>query len=131
MRIVRTSGPVDAKASEGQPGLVTETIKIGAGDNIHPVPGTGLLFEESEKQLKVSHVMPHMKDMLGEVDIAQGDVLLRINGTDIESYAQFSKIYEAIETGKVVTFIFKRGEKENTVTFAKPKAEGNIIIKKQ
>ena len=130
MRIIRTAEPGAATIDEDKPGVITEKISITASENIHPVAGTGLLFEESEKQVKISHVLPHMKDMLGDLDIQQGDVLLRVNDTVIDSFEQFRKMYESLKIADDVKFSLKRGDKKVEVLFKKPKEKGNIIIKK-
>ena len=114
---------------KGTPGAVTEKVVIGADENIQLIPGTGLLFQETGKEVEITQVMPHMKEQLGDVDIREGDVLRRVNDTDIESYAQLSSTYEKIEVGAEVSFVLQRGEKEITVLFTKPKVQGKITIK--
>ena len=97
---------------------------------IKPLFSEGFILEDFENHVKISKILPLMKDTLGEIDIQEGDVVVAVNGQKVQSHNEFFSVYDKIEVGSKVTLNLKRKTKKLNVSYKKPEEKSQIIIKK-
>jgi S1-C subfamily serine protease len=122
---------------EGEDGEAQREMSFqsaGGEERVSMLQGTGIIARETEGQVEVAHLMPHVKDVKGLSDIKEGDMLVSLQGTKVESLDELDTAWEAIEIGAEVTMVCSRDGEKLTRTFAKPDASdmqgGAVMIKK-
>ncbi len=124
---IKTGGHEEGKEGGGM--LITKTITMGAGENMQPWMGTGLMLGFEDNKVKVMQVMDGMTDALGNADIKQDDEIASLNGQIIESLEKFFEIYEKLAVGSKVELAYFRNDKKMQAAFTKPETKGRMIIK--
>lgn len=127
--VIRTAEP-GAEGQEGEGNVIRQEIKIDDDDKTKPLVGAGLILKETDDAVKISYVLPNMKDALGDVDVQEADVVVELNGNSVPNIKIFNDKYEKIQTGDEITLKMKRKDKVFTVKFKKPEEKSRIIIQK-
>jgi len=113
----------------GGPKVMTRTMTVGGpeGDAI-PLVQFGAVLIEKDGTLQVGPKLQLQGMKAKEINLAEGDVVLAINGTDVKSAGQFRPVYDKLAEGADVNLKVKRGEETIDVTFAKPSMGGMKVI---
>ena len=128
--MIRAAEP-GSEGSEGEGNVVIREIKIDNPDGkVKPLVGAGLILEETDDFVKISYVLPNMKDALGDVDVQEADVVVELNGNSVPTLKVFNKNYDKIQTGEKIRLKMKRKDKVFTVSLKKPGEKDRVIIKK-
>jgi S1-C subfamily serine protease len=106
-------------------------VSNGPDEDFIGIPQIGLLFGSKGKKVVIKNVMPNAAKDIPDVDAKEGDVIMKINGSLIQSFKDFQKAYEKIAVGDHVEIITSRFGKLQTIGFSKPKNEGKTIIRRQ
>jgi S1-C subfamily serine protease len=109
-------------------GPMRRIMKSNDGDEI--LPALGLIISEKEKKVFVSKSLPNASENFKEFTPQENDIIASINAKPVTSAKEFVGAYDALETGAQVTIELIRKEKSATVTIAKPKPQGKMIIHK-
>jgi S1-C subfamily serine protease len=135
IKMVTSSGPGDGE-SEGHGGRKMTTItrtEGGAGSDgqLAVLMGSGLVFRQDGDAIVVAATMPHAKEVLGDIEVNEGDRILKIQDAEVTDPSMLQGFYDAIEVGTSVTLVLSRDGKEFTASFDKTEAPENIMIQKQ
>lgn len=131
--VKRAGGTVMASFVKADPKSLPKTRMIISGGedmDILGIPQVGLILGAKGEDVVVDHVLENAAKELGDADVKKGDVITMLNTFPVKSFADLQKRYEGIPAGDRVELIAKRGTKTTTLTFAKPKEEGKVIIRK-
>jgi S1-C subfamily serine protease len=112
--------------------MITRT-EGGAGSDgqLAVLMGSGLIFKQDDEAVVVAATMPHTKEALGDVEVIEGDRVLKIQDKEVIDPSMLQEFYDAIEIGTSVTLVFSRDGKEFTASFDKSEAPENIMIQKR
>jgi S1-C subfamily serine protease len=124
-------------ADEGEDGEVKKEMSFqsaGGQERVSMMRGTGIIARETEGQVQVAHLLPHSEETKGLGDVAEGDLVISLQGTSLTSLDDLDKIWESIAIGEEVTMVCSRESKPFTCTFTKPDASdmqgGAVMITK-
>lgn len=82
--------------------------------------GDGLAIKEVGNQVLVHKIFSHLQKVLDNTDFREGDMILSVNSTKIESNQQFMEAFGKIKAGEDVRLVTSREGKQMNVTFKKP-----------
>jgi S1-C subfamily serine protease len=102
-----------------------------SGENQEVLPAVGVVLTEKEKRVVVQEVLPLETSAIAKRDVRSGDVIVRLNGRDVSSLKQFVEAYDRLEVGSRVEWSTERKGKSITVSFAKPKPAGPVMIRRE
>lgn len=94
------------------------------------IPQVGLILSKEGERVVVKEVLPENIKKL-DAEVRSGDVLKSLGNSEVTSFKWLREHYEKIGVGEKVQFTFSRGSKQYTVTFAKPKDEGKMMIRRK
>jgi S1-C subfamily serine protease len=105
---------------------------ISGGDDkrLLGIPKVGLILTEKDNAVVVERVLENAAKELKGADVKEGDVITTLNTFPVKSFADFQDRYEKIPVGDKVELVSKRSGRSETLTFAKPKSEGKMIIRR-
>jgi S1-C subfamily serine protease len=105
---------------------------IGGGDNkqVMALPQVGLIFTAKGNDVVVDKVLDNAGSALSGGALKEGDVISKLNTFSVTSFESFQKRFEEIPVGDKVELVAKRGGADATVTFAKPKRDGKVVIRR-
>jgi S1-C subfamily serine protease len=105
---------------------------IAGGDDkeMLGIPQIGLILAAKGNDVVVDRVLENAAAELKGANLKQGDVIATLNTFAVKSFADFRDRYEKIPVGDKVELIAKRAGATQTVTFAKPKRDGKVIIRR-
>jgi hypothetical protein len=95
---------------------------------IEPLLGIGLILQEKNGKVLV---IKNMENFEGTKEIQEGTEVLAINEQKTESMEQVTHIFKELETGEEVTLKIYFDEKEGNLTFQKPEAKAQKIIRRK
>ena len=105
-------------------------ISHGEDEDFLGIPQVGLRFTSKGDDVVVKEVLPTASTELHGVDVKEGDVITKVNGSKITSFKSFETAYKNIRVGGGVKLIATRGGKSRTIAFSKPKDNGHVIIRR-
>ena len=83
--------------------------------NVFPVPSNhgylGIRVEETDDGVRVVESLPNIKSDVFEAD----DMILEVDGTEVKTIEDISKVLEETKQGDTVEVLVKRGNKEETL----------------
>jgi S1-C subfamily serine protease len=105
---------------------------IGGGDDkeMMALPQVGLIFTAKGNDVVVDKVLENAPTALSGGALKEGDVITKLNTFSVTSFESFQKRFENIPVGDKVELVAKRGAATATVTFAKPKRDGKVVIRR-
>ena len=106
-------------------------VSNGKDEDFMGIPQIGLLFGSKGKEVVIKNVLPNASKDIPDVDVKEGDIVTKVNGSPIKSFKDFQKAYEVIAVGDHVEIIASRSGKLQKIGFSKPKNEGKTIIRRQ
>lgn len=131
-KLMIRKGVLGGDRAGDEPKISSYQIKIDNPDGkVKLLMGTGLIVKETGNQVKIDKIIPEMMEELGNPDLKEGDAVVALNDKKINSLAQFTKIYDEIKAGNEVFIVTSRENKQITVSFKKPEAEGKVFIKEK
>lgn len=96
------------------------------GEEMLPALGLGVLTKEG--RAVVGNVLPTAGNNFTSFTPKEGDVIVSLNGTAVASSEAFVKGYDELKEGDAVTIVFRRGGKESSASFKKPKPMGRMMM---
>jgi S1-C subfamily serine protease len=135
IKMVMHTLPSDT-AQEGEGGpqmkMITRT-EGGAGSDgeFAVLMGSGLIFKQEGDAVVVVGAMAHSKEALGNIEVNEGDRILKIQDKEVTDPAMLQGLYDSIAVGDSVRLVMARDGKEFTASFAKSEAPENIMIQKR
>ena len=96
-----------------------------------PVLGLGALLKDIDKKVQVVAKLPTMGEGSSGPSLQEGDVIAKLDGVEMKSVSQLAESFDAIEPGADVSLVVLRGGKVIKARFAKPKVQGNVIMRTQ
>ena len=127
--MMTSEGPPPGADSEGAP--VMKVMTLGGDDGPLPiiVMEAGVLFAENDDGVEVIAVIGNAQTELTGGPLKEGDRLVSCQGKPVTGGDAFSKQFESIKVGTTVTLVYTRDGDEQTVSFAKGKAQ-KMMMKK-
>ncbi len=118
-------------ADDGESWASAETSLDGV--TLTVLEGSGLLAKQDEDAIVVAMLMPDAKDILGSVEVHEGDRFISLQGKDLTSAEMLGELFDAIPAGDTVTLVLERDDKQYTASFEKREAQlkPRMIIRKQ
>lgn len=127
--MIRKSEPGDSKAGDTKV-VYSNQLKISNPDgNVKVLMEAGLILSEKQNVVKIDKVIPDKMKGLADLDIKEGDIILKLNGNKIKSLDHFSKTYDKIKVGEEIILVTEREKKEINNKFKKPEAKGKVFMK--
>ena len=105
-------------------------MRFEAKEGERILPALGLRVMTEKKQAVVSGTLPNAGRNFTSYTPAEKDVIVSLNGKSVSSAEGFDESYTSLKEGTDVTIVFERNGKSTTVTFPKPKAAGQMIIRR-
>ena len=85
-------------------------------------PALGFRLKEETGGLTVTEVLPE-----GALEVNAGDHILSLNGNKTQTLEEFESVLAAIEVGKAMKLLVKRGGKDLTLNAPRPEPKGTIL----
>jgi len=119
---------------EGDDGQLVTTTHDGQksrvmahdADAIVPLIELGLILEDTDGKLVVADVMPELRDKSKAEDIIEGDILVSVNGAEMDSKDAYIEAVDDLEPGTKMNFVFERDGKK--IEFEHEKADNKFKI---
>ena len=105
-------------------------ISHGEDEDFLGIPQVGLRFTSKGEDVVVKEVLQNASTELHGVDVKEGDVITKVNGSPIRSFKSFEAAYKKIRVGDRVKLVATRAGKSWTIAFSKPKDDGRVIIRR-
>ncbi len=126
--ITRTeNGNIGSIHSDGGKMNIEFTDSEGS-EGLIPVIEAGLIIAEKDHQVVVKMLLPNGAEMMGKSKLEENDIILSLQGKNISSSKQFSRIFSGIPAGAVVDLEFSRDGKTGAISFEKQEIKGNINV---
>lgn len=101
--------------------MIREGGGMGPGGAVRLANFGGVLaVKEMNGQVFVHKIFPNLKEALDEDALQEGDHILTVNGTQVESNRQFADVYTKIDVGGEVRLTISRDGKQKKLIFKKP-----------
>lgn len=113
-----------------KPKMQFRTMEVG-GDNagMTVVPELGAILNQTDQGLIVQ-LLP-IGDRSALPDIKADDRVVRIAGTTVKTVAEFEEKFAGFAAGDKLTLGIERGDKSIDITFEKPEAPKNMMIRRR
>lgn len=105
-------------------------IVTSGGEGTEILPAVGVILAEKGKKVVVDKILPMETSAVKGRDVQQGDVITSLNGERVESTKDFVARYDALDVGASVVWTLDRKGTTVSITFAKPKPIGRIMIRR-
>ncbi len=112
------------------PQIKTVTMDGSGKDNLIPLPGTGLIAQESGGKLVVAVVLPNAPSEITKAGVKEGDAVISVNGVKVTGKDGASKELSKVKTGDSMKIEITSGGKTKEIKFKKTEDAGKIIIRK-
>lgn len=111
---------VGLAALSAQAQVMTKTFKCSGGD-VFMLPGLGALIMEDTTGIKVVDALAKesLPEEYKETDLLAGDVLLMLDGKEINSVAHLKELLDTYEVGQEMTFGLERNGSTRLSTYIK------------
>lgn len=101
--------------------MIREGKGMGPGGAVRLANFGGVLaVKEMNGKVSVHKIFPGLKNVLDEGALQEGDVILTVNGTHVQSNKQFADVYTKVDVGGEVRLTISREGKQKNVKFNKP-----------
>lgn len=110
------------------PSLQMKVVRGGDDDNTSMFPAVGVMLKMKGKDILIDDVFPG-ENAVGKLDVKKGDAIVAINGKHCASLHEYNDAFDAVAVGGNVEWKLRRGEKEHTVSFARP--QPRMMIKRE
>lgn len=127
VKFVRKSEEEMNAANAGN-GRMVMRFEAKQGERI--LPALGLRVMTEKKHAVVAGTLPNVGRNFTAYTPAEKDIIVSLNGKNVSSAEGFDESYSALKEGAEVSIVFEREGKSTTVTFPKPKAAGQMIIRR-
>jgi hypothetical protein len=113
--------------------LPTRTMRIVTNDTpgTEVFPAVGVALSEKGTHVSITRHLPVDKSAVRGLDVKEGDVIGSMNGAKVTSLQGFITAYDTLKVGSTVAWELQREGKTVSVTFAKPKPAGQVIIRQE
>jgi S1-C subfamily serine protease len=105
-------------------------VQRGPGDGTELFPAVGVSMAQKGKRVVVQEVLPIETSAVRTLDVKAGDVILSLNGWAVTSLKAYTEKFDAIPVGAPVEWKTERDGRQLTISFARPKPMGQVIIRK-
>lgn len=112
------------------PAMQMKIVRGGAddGDDAATFPAVGVVLKMKGKDIVIDEMLPG-ETAVQKLDVKPGDAIVEINGKHCTSLEEYGDEFDAVAVGKNVRWTLRRGEKQHTVTFARP--QPRMIIRRE
>ncbi len=108
-------------------GNVRRMVIGGAGQDIAPLMGLGIIVGKKDDVFKIVGVM---QNAAKGADFKVDDIVESLNGEKIKSTQQLSELYEKLTVGAKLEFKYKREGKPMQASLTKPEApQGRVMMR--
>ena len=116
-------------AEKGHGGHAMTTKITGDPKNMLPVMELGFILQLKKDKLVVTNMLPTMPQFLTKANLKEGDQVVKLNGSAVNTIDQFKKGIEKIKTGENIELTFMQNGKEIKASGKKPETKGKVIVK--
>jgi S1-C subfamily serine protease len=106
-------------------------IVTSGGEGTEVLPAVGVVLKEKGTHVIIDKLLPVETAALKGLDVKEGDAIIAINGTSVTTVKGFADVYDALAVGNKVQWTTSRSDSTRSISFAKPKPMGRVIIRKE